>query len=243
LKTFAAFGVYGLSAITAITAQSTVGITASSPLSADLVTSQIEAVAGDVSVDATKTGMLATAAIVEAVTAAIDELQLPLVVVDPLIVSSSGHRLLDTDGVLALESVLLPRARVVTPNLVEAETLGRCRVASMIERRDAAKRIQDLGAAAVVITGGHATDGDDVVDVLLEGDTFYELRAKRVDKADTHGTGCTFASAIAAQLALGKSLPDAVEGAQQYVAGAIARRIAIGRGRAVIDHLWRTRSG
>ena len=124
LKTFAAFGVYGASAITAITAQSTRGVEAVAPLSADLVTAQIEAVAGDIAIDATKIGMLATAAIVEAVAAAIEELDLPLVVVDPVMVSTSGERLLDEDGVQALCAELLPRARVVTPNIPEAEALS-----------------------------------------------------------------------------------------------------------------------
>jgi hydroxymethylpyrimidine/phosphomethylpyrimidine kinase len=242
LKTFAAFGVYGLSAITAITAQSTIGITASTPLSADVVAAQIETVAGDVSVAATKTGMLATAAIVEAVVAAIEGLDLPLVVVDPVVASANGCRLLDADGVLALTSVLLPQARVVTPNMPEAELLTGQRIGSPAEARDAARRVQDLGAAAVVITGGHAPGGPDVVDLLLDGDEFYEFRTARVDGPAPHGTGCAFASAVAALLALGSSLPQAVERAQVYVAGAIARRLGIGRGQSLLDHLWPLRS-
>jgi hydroxymethylpyrimidine/phosphomethylpyrimidine kinase len=243
LKTFSALGVYGLSAVTAVTAQSTMGLTASLPLPADLVTAQIEAVAGDIAIHATKIGMLATAAIVEAVSAAIEEVQLPLVVVDPVMLSTSGQRLLDDDGVLALSATLLPKARVVTPNLPEAEAITRCRAASLSDVRDAAKRIQDLGAAAVVVKGGHAPQGSEVVDVLLDGDVFYEFRATRIDRPDTHGTGCTFASAVAAQLALGSSLPEAVERAQRYVAAALARRIAIGRGQTLLDHFWQTRSG
>jgi hydroxymethylpyrimidine/phosphomethylpyrimidine kinase len=243
LKTFAAFGVYGLSAVTAVTAQSTVGVTASMPLPADLVTAQIEAIAGDVAIHAAKTGMLATAAIVEAVVATIEELDLPLVVADPVVLSSSGQRLLDADGVLALVSVLLPRVRVMTPNRPEAELIAGCRVETLPEVRDAARRIRDLGAAAIVITGGHAAPGTDVVDVLLDGDTFYEFRTARIDTPGVHGTGCTFASAIAAQLALGSALPEAVERAQTYVAGAIARRLTIGRGQTVLDHFWQTRSG
>src|SRR5947207_5125659 len=148
LKTFAALGVYGLSAITAVTAQSTVGITASAPLSADLVAAQIEAIAGDVAVHATKTGMLATAAIVEAVVATIEELDLPLVVADPVVLSSRGQRLLDADGVLALVSELLPRVRVVTPNRPEAELIAGCQVETLPQVRDAARRIRDRGAAA-----------------------------------------------------------------------------------------------
>ena len=139
LKTFAAFGVYGASAITAVTVQNTIGVEAVAPLSADLVTAQIEAIAGDIQLHATKVGMLATAAIVQAVAAAIEELDLPMVVLDPVLVSSSGERLLDADGVQALCRELLPLARVVTPNIPEAEALSGRRIRSLDEARDAAK--------------------------------------------------------------------------------------------------------
>src|SRR3954447_16103719 len=157
LKTFAAFGLYGASAITAITAQSTKGIEAAFALPADLVTAQIEAVAGDLAIAATKIGMLANAAIAEAVAAAIAELELPLVVLDPVLVSSSGERLLDEDGVNALCSEMLPRARVVTPNLPEAEALSGLRITSSDAAREAARRIQAMGPRSVIITGGHAS--------------------------------------------------------------------------------------
>jgi hydroxymethylpyrimidine/phosphomethylpyrimidine kinase len=238
LKAFAAFGVYGLSAVTAVTAQSTVGVSASLALPADVVTAQIEAVAGDVAVHATKTGMLASAAIVEAVSAAIGELDLPLVVVDPVLLASDGHRLLDEDGLLALVRTLLPRARLVTPNLHEAGTICQRRLDGLADVHDAARRIRDLGAAAVVITGGHAGSTPEVVDVLLDDEVLYEFRTTRVTAPDTHGTGCAFASAIAAQLALGRALPAAVERAQKFVAGGLARSLAIGRGRPVLDHFW-----
>src|SRR5438034_1702462 len=155
LKTFAAFGVYGTSAITAITAQNTAGITTSAVMSADLVTAQIEAIAGDIAVHATKTGMLGTSAIVEAVAAAIAALDLPLVVVDPVMVSKSGTRLLDDDGVQTMCAELLPRAFVITPNLPEAEVLSGKRITSLDDARDAARRIHGMGPRAVVITGGH----------------------------------------------------------------------------------------
>lgn len=248
LKTLAAFGVYGASAIAAVTVQNTLGVDRVAPLEADLVQAQIEAVAGDLTLHATKTGMLATAAIVEAVTAAIDELELPLVVVDPVLVSTSGARLLDADGLRALVAELLPRARVATPNVAEAETLSGRRIESFEDARDAARRIRDLGPRAVVITGGHARGvrssdfATHVVDLLLDGDEFHECRVPRVDAGPTHGTGCTFASAVAASLALGRTLPDAVARAQRYVAGALAHRPAIGRGRAVLDHFWEKRS-
>jgi hydroxymethylpyrimidine/phosphomethylpyrimidine kinase len=246
LKTFAAFGVYGVSVITAITVQNTQGVERVAPLEGDLVEAQIEALAGDIDLHATKIGMLANAAIVEVVTAAIDELDLPLVVVDPVLMSSSGRPLLDADGQRALRSELLARARVVTPNVAEAATLAGHPIATMDAARDAARRIRDLGPRAVVITGGHAHGFGDtahVVDLLLDGDEFHECRVGRVDAGPTHGTGCTFASAVAAGLARGEELPHAVEHAQQYVAGALAHRVAVGRGRAVLDHFWQGRPG
>jgi hydroxymethylpyrimidine/phosphomethylpyrimidine kinase len=250
LKTFAAFGIYGVSAITAVTAQSTRGIEAALALAADFVTAQIEAVAGDFTIDATKIGMLANAAIVEAVAAAIAELDLPLVIVDPVLVSSSGERLLDEDGVRALCAELLPRARVVTPNIPEAEALSRGSIESMADVYEAARRIHDLGPGAVIITGGHGhekglglrAEGSEVVDLLFDGHTFHELRASRVESPHTHGTGCTFSSAVAAGLALGRELPDAAARAQQYVAGAIAHAPGIGHGRGPLDHFWERRS-
>jgi hydroxymethylpyrimidine/phosphomethylpyrimidine kinase len=245
LKTFAAFGLYGTSAITAITAQNTTGVAAVAPLSADLVTAQIEAVAGDIRIDATKIGMLATSAIVEAVAAAIDELELPLVVVDPIIVSSSGQRLLDDDGIETLRLELLRRSRVVTPNIPEAEILSGCRIASSADRRRAAERIHQMGAAGVVITGGHSEEPH-VVDLVFDGGRFSEFSTPRIPAAGAqglHGTGCAFASALAAELALGKELAAAARDAQLYVAGAITHSIEVGRGARVLDHFWRSRSG
>jgi len=245
LKTFAAFRVYGTCAITAVTAQNTLGVTTAAPLSADLVTAQIEAIAGDIRIDATKIGMLATAAIVEAVASAIEELDLPIVVLDPVMVSSSGERMLDEDGVQALRVELLSRARVVTPNIPEAEVLSGCRIVSSDDRRRAAERIHDFGAAAVVITGGHG-DGADVIDLLFDGRSFTEHKTPRAGAGGDHrihGTGCAFASALAAGLALGEPLDVAARRAQRYVAGAIAHGVAIGHGARVLDHFWQTRSG
>ena len=241
LKTFAAFGVYGTSAIAAVTAQNTVGITVSFALSADLVTAQIEAVAGDIQIHATKTGMLATAAIIEAVAAAIAELDLPMLVVDPVMVSKSGDRLLDADAVQMLCAELLPRALVVTPNIPEAEALSGRRIASPGDARDAARRIHEMGASAVIVTGGHRA-GAHVVDLLFDGRTFAEFRTSRIDTPHTHGTGCTFASAVAANLALGYALAESAARAQQYVAGAIRHALAIGHGHGPLDHFWQTRS-
>ena len=239
LKTFAAHGVFGTSAITAVTAQNTMGVATAHVLPADLIIAQMEAVAADIQIHATKTGMLASVAIVEAVAAAIAELDLPLVVVDPVMLAKSGERLLDNDAVTAMKRELLSRALVVTPNIPEAEVLSGRTIASLDDAREAARRIHALGPSAVVVKGGHGS-GDELVDLLFDGREFHEFRTPRIDTRNTHGTGCTFASAIAARLALGDSLVDAVAAAQAYVAGAIRHALAIGHGRGPLDHFWAT---
>jgi hydroxymethylpyrimidine/phosphomethylpyrimidine kinase len=242
LKTFAALGVYGVSAVTAVTAQSTLGIMETLALSADLVIAQIEAVAGDMPIHAVKTGMLANAAIVEAVAAAIKELELQRVVVDPVMVSKGGARLLDDDGLQMLRAELLPCSAVITPNIPEAEVLSGRRIHSIEEVRAAAHEIHQAAGSAVVITGGHGT-GEYIVDLLYDGEVFTELETARIDTRHTHGTGCTFASAVAANLALGQTLVDAVVHAQDYVAGAIRHGLAIGRGHGPLDHFWKRAIG
>lgn len=237
LKTFAAHRVYGLSAITAVTAQSTIGVTTFQALSADLVTAQIEAVMSDIGAHAAKTGMLATAAIVEAVAAAVTDLEIPLLVVDPVMIAKSGDALVDDEAVATIKTELLRRARVVTPNIPEAEALSGMTIRSDEDRRQAARRIAALGAAAVIIKGGHSPSAD-ILDLLYDGERFRDFRSERVAGTSTHGTGCTFAAALAARLALGDSLEDAVPKAQQYVAGAIRHAPGLGRGHGPMDHFW-----
>ena len=237
LKTFAAHRVYGTSAITAVTAQNTLGVTAVQALPADVITAQIEAVAADIGVDAVKTGMLATAAIVEAVAAAIDTLELANVVVDPVMIAKGGDRLLEDEAVTALKAELLRRALVVTPNVQEAEVLAGMPIASLDDAREAARRIFRLGPNAVIIKGGHLP-GPDAIDLLYDGRDFLELRGPRIATPNTHGTGCTFAAALAARLALGSSLRAAAEHAKQYVSGAMRAGFAIGGGHGVLDHFW-----
>ncbi len=239
LKTFAALGVYGTTAITAVTAQNTLGVVESLVLAADLVTAQIEAVAGDIELHAVKTGMLGDAAVVEAVAAAVKELDLPLLVVDPVLASTGGTPLLDEEGVRMLCTELLPLARVVTPNVPEAEALSGTRIQSEDDLRDAARRIHDRGAAAVIVTGGHrARYAHEVVDTLFDGHHFHEFHTPRIDSPNVHGTGCTFAAAVAAYLALGRSVEDAAARAQQYVAGGIRHGLGIGHGSGPLDHFW-----
>jgi hydroxymethylpyrimidine/phosphomethylpyrimidine kinase len=248
LKTFAVHGVYGICAITAVTAQNTTGVTRADPLQADLVTAQLEAVMADFGAHAAKTGMLANAAIAEAVAAAAQDLELPYLVVDPVIVSSSGDPLLDDEGVMALKKELVGRAHAVTPNIPEAELLSGVSIRSEQDRREAARRLFALGPVHVVITGGHAlhtSDGssagmsDRIVDLVYDGNVFTEYTTERVDGRHTHGTGCTFSAAITAHLALGRSLHEAVPLAQAYVAGAIRHAPGLGAGSGPINHFWR----
>jgi hydroxymethylpyrimidine/phosphomethylpyrimidine kinase len=237
LKTFAAHGVYGTSAITAVTAQNTLGVTAFEALSADLVTAQLEAIMADIGAHAAKTGMLATAAIVEAVAAAVEDLEIPLLVVDPVMIAKSGDRLIDDEALAAMKSELLRRAFLVTPNVPEAEALSGITIRSEDDRREAARLIGRLGASAVIVKGGHFP-ADDIVDVLYDGHRFAAFRSERVPGASTHGTGCTFAAAITAQLALGLDLDGAIPLAQQYVAGAIRHAPGLGRGHGPMNHFW-----
>lgn len=238
LKTFAAHGVYGVSAITAITAQNTRGVIAWQALAADFVGAQIEAVAGDFRVDAVKVGMLATGAIVEAVAAAIDALELPQVVVDPVMIAKGGDRLLEADAIAAMQAELLPRAHFITPNVPEAEVLSGVPIRSIEDMREAGRRILELGPRVVLVKGGHL-DGDDSVDIACtESDTF-EVRRPRIATRHTHGTGCTLSSAIAANLALGLPDRDAIERAREYLDGAIRHAPGIGAGHGPLNHFWR----
>jgi len=241
LKTFAAFDVYGASAITAITVQSTRGVESVTPLEADLVSAQIEAVAGDLAIDATKIGMLATAAIVEAVAAAAARLRLPNLVVDPVMVAKSGDHLLAAEAVDAVRRRLLPLARVVTPNVPEAEVLTGLTIRTRDDAVGAAHALRALGARAVVVKGGHL-DRADIVDVLVDGEREVEIVGERVPGVHTHGTGCTFAAAITARLALGDDLEVAIRAAQAYVREAMRTGIPLGRGHRPLDHLWKARA-
>jgi hydroxymethylpyrimidine/phosphomethylpyrimidine kinase len=239
LKTFAAMGVYGASAITAVTAQNTERVTRVFELPPDLVSAQIDAVVSDIGADAVKTGMLANAEIIEIVAAKVRESALagrPLVV-DPVMVAKGGDRLLREDAVEALRSRLLPLTTVLTPNLPEAEVLLGRPLGSWDEIRAGAKELVALGAGAVVMKGGHR-EGP-ATDLLYDGAEFREYTATRVDTRNTHGTGCTFASAIAAGLARGESLRGAVALAKAYVTKALQSAYPVGHGHGPVHHFFR----
>jgi hydroxymethylpyrimidine/phosphomethylpyrimidine kinase len=238
LKTFAAHGVYGTCAITALTAQNTTAVTGVVAVAPGFVTAQIDAVASDIAIGAAKTGMLPTAAVVDAVADALARWAFPHVVVDPVMVAKSGDALLDAAAAERIRTALLPRASVVTPNRPEAEVLTGHRIITAMDVRDAARRLVGLGAKAAVIKGGHF-DGPEVIDLLFDGSEFHEYRHPRQQTRHTHGTGCTFAAALAANLALGNALTDALARTTDYVAGAIAHGLAIGRGHGPLDHFYR----
>ena len=237
LKTFAALGVYGTSAVTAITAQNTIGVSAVLEVPPSMVTAQIDAVASDILIGAVKTGMLASEPIVAAVAEAVERWQLPHLVVDPVMVAKSGDRLLDDGAVTALRTRLLPLAAVVTPNRPEAEALSGLDVRDAAGARRAAEALHALGARAVVIKGGHF-EGPRLVNLLFDGRRFLEFETERLETRHTHGTGCTFAAAVAAALATGRDLAAAVQLATDYVAGAVAHGLAVGHGHGPLDHFW-----
>jgi len=237
LKTFAALGVYGTSAITAITAQNTVGVSAICVLSPKLVAAQIDAVVSDIGAEAVKTGMLANAGIINMVAKKIREHRLRNVVVDPVMVATSGDLLIQKSAVAALRTRLIPMATVVTPNLPEAEELTGMKLRSPEELEEAARRIVAMGAQSVIIKGGHRRGP--AVDLFYDGKKFRALYAPRIRTKNTHGTGCTFSAAIAANLAQGEKLESAVTLAKQFITGAIRRAFPVGAGHGPVHHFHR----
>jgi hydroxymethylpyrimidine/phosphomethylpyrimidine kinase len=242
LKTFGALGVFGTSAVTAITAQNTLAVTRIQEIDPEIVAAQIDAVAQDIGVDAAKTGMLVSTPIIEAIAAALRRHAIPNVVVDPVMVAKTGARLLKEDAIQALKTRLLPLGRMTTPNIPEAEVLAGMKIPDLATMREAAKRIHGLGGCLVVIKGGH-TDSPNVVDLYYDGKDFEELKAERVATRATHGTGCTFAAAIAAYLAHGLQPLDAVARAKDFLTAALKAAPQIGGGVGPLDHFHAFRQG
>ena len=243
LKTFSAFGVYGASAITALTAQNTVGVHGVHAVPPAFVIAQIDAVLTDLATGAIKTGMLATAAIVTAVAERLAAVPNIPLVVDPVMVATSGDNLLDADAIDAVRHRLLPRATLVTPNIPEAaRLLGEPEGASEADLLRQARAILGFGAKAVLLKGGHGS-GDNAIDVLVTADSTMTFAMPRVTTTATHGTGCTLSAAIAALLASGADLEKAVERAKAYVWNAllVGRDLGVGRGHGPLDHLYAIR--
>ena len=235
LKTFHQWGVYGTSALTAVTAQNTLGVQAIHPVPPATIDAQIRSVADDLPPAAVKSGMLATADIVRTVADAIRSHRLPNYVLDPVMVATSGDTLLERDAVAAVRSTLLPLATIVTPNWPEAVLLTGVTEATPRGMARAARAILDAGAQAALVKGGHL-GGDEVVDLFRDGESERLFRGPRIRTRHTHGTGCTLSAAIAAGLALGTPLPEAVEAAVAWLRKAIAGAPGLGSGHGPLDH-------
>jgi hydroxymethylpyrimidine/phosphomethylpyrimidine kinase len=238
LKTMLALGVHGMSVVCAVTAQNSVGVQGYWELPTDAVRAQLASVLGDISVQAVKTGMLASPAIVETVTSMLAAYPAP-VVVDPVAVSKHGDSLLSDGTVEAVRTHLLPLATVLTPNLLEAELLTGSRITDETGMRRAAEALGALGPRWVLVKGGHLPGNP--VDLLFDGSGVTRFPGQRIVSRHTHGTGCTLASAIASFLAMGMQVPAAVEAAKEYVTGAIAAGFPLGAGIGPVDHAWRIR--
>jgi hydroxymethylpyrimidine/phosphomethylpyrimidine kinase len=242
LKTFSALGVYGMSVITALTAQNTKAVTGIYPIDPGFIAEQIDAVFDDIPVHAVKLGMLGGPAVIRRVAERLRHWRPRWIVLDPVMVAKSGDKLLPDDAVAALEEELLPLASIITPNLPEAAVLlGEAPVTERRQMPAVAARLQGLGVANVLLKGGHLADGDSA-DLLMHGGELIWQRGRRVATENTHGTGCTLSAAITAGLATGLPLPDAVGRAKSYITGAIeaADRLAIGHGHGPVHHFFQT---
>ncbi|MDP9264793.1 MAG: bifunctional hydroxymethylpyrimidine kinase/phosphomethylpyrimidine kinase [Chloroflexota bacterium] len=244
LKTFASLGAYGMSVITALTAQNTLGVAGVYPVDPRFVAAQLDAVCSDVGVDAAKTGMLFSADVIRAVAAGVRRWRLSRLVVDPVMVATSGDRLLEEDAVAAMVADLLPLAAVVTPNLPEAEVLADHPIADREDLERAARAIAGHGAATVLIKGGHravpgASGDGEANDWLWDGTSLITIEGPRIATTSTHGTGCTLSAAIAVRLAAGDDPRSACIAAKEYLAGALSHAEPLGSGRGPVDHLWR----
>lgn len=242
LKTFAALGVYGTSALTAVTAQNTVEVTAVHEIPTHTIAAQIDAVISDIGVDAVKTGMLSSSAVIECVATSLKKHTcqpgVHCLVVDPVMVAKSGDSLLQQEAIGTLRSTLLPLARVVTPNIPEAEALTGFTISTDDDVKEAAEAILKMGAKTVVVKGGHR-EGP-ATDLFYDGFRFRDFYAPRIETSNTHGTGCTFASAVAAGLAKGLETVDAVALAKEYVTAAIRNSITVGGGHGPLNHFYQS---
>jgi hydroxymethylpyrimidine/phosphomethylpyrimidine kinase len=240
LKTFLACHVHGMSAITAVTVQNSLGVSGFYELPPNAVAEQIESVASDIGVGAAKTGMLASAAIISAVASTVRRLGIAPFVVDPVAASQHGDALLRPDALAALRDRIIPLATVVTPNLGEVRLLTGISVDSVAGQRDAARAMHDLGAQWVLIKGGHLPDGD-ALDVRSDGSSVAELTAPRFATAHTHGSGDTLAAAICSGLARGLDVPEAVRFGKWFISGAVEHSFPLGGGLGPVGHFWRVR--
>ncbi|MBW1847843.1 MAG: bifunctional hydroxymethylpyrimidine kinase/phosphomethylpyrimidine kinase [Deltaproteobacteria bacterium] len=237
LKTFQAHGVFGMSVITAVTVQNTQKVYDIQEMRPQIVYDQIMCLFDDADIHAVKIGMVSSIPLIESIASALKKVNLPPVILDPVMISKSGFKLLNTDAQAALIKNLFPLAEVVTPNIHEAEALTQQKINSMDEMRIAASEILKLGAQKVVVKGGHL-DKNEATDILFDGHTYKDLQGPRIDTKNTHGTGCTFSSAIAANIALGNDFYTAVTDAKTYITGAIRHSLSIGKGCGPTHHFF-----
>lgn len=236
LKTFAAHGVFGMSVIVSVVAENTSRVIAIQDITPEMIQQQMDAIFEDIGTDAVKIGMLSSPGSMEAVAAKLQQYQPGNVVIDPVMMAKSGCPLMNPDAIDTLINVMIPLADVLTPNLPEAEKITGISIASTGDMEKASVLIYQMGCKNVLVKGGHATG--DALDVLYDGEHFYHYNAKRIHTKNTHGTGCTYSSAIAANLALGMDLPEAVKQAKQYVTTAIEHSLSIGKGCGPTHHFY-----
>jgi hydroxymethylpyrimidine/phosphomethylpyrimidine kinase len=236
LKTFQELEVYGMSALTAVTAQNTLGVHGVYPMTVEAVRKQIQAIGDDLGADALKTGMLFNAEIIEAVTEQVKRYKWENLVVDPVMIAKGGASLLQKESIISMKKELLPLAKVITPNIPEAEVLTDMSICTMEDKRIAAMKLFDLGVKNIVIKGGHDEDGVHSTDLLFDGVDFYTFSNKRIITKNTHGTGCTFSAAITAELAKGTSVYQAVAKAKDFIQAAIEDDLHIGGGHGPTNH-------
>jgi len=237
LKTFHAHGIFGMSVITAVTVQNTQKVYSVQEIDPQIVYDQIVYLFEDIRIDAVKIGMVSSIVLIETIEKALQKVNPPVVILDPVMISKSGYRLLNHDAQKALIRNLFPLAEVVTPNIYEAEALADMKIESTDEMKDAAIRILRLGAKKVVVKGGHL-GGKLATDILYDGILFKELTGKRIETKNTHGTGCTFSSAIAANIAKGADFFQSVSDAKTYITGAIEHSLELGHGHGPVDHFF-----
>lgn len=236
LKTFAAHGVYGMSVIVSVVAENTFRVIDMQDITPEMIEKQIDAVFEDIGADAVKVGMLSQPCCMEAVARKLREYKPKNVVIDPVMYAKNGCPLMNPDAVDTLIHEILPLADVLTPNIPEAEKISGIKISSAEDMERAARSIGDLGVKSVLVKGGHALE--DAVDILYDGKQFYHFSTERIDTKNTHGTGCTYSSAIASHLAWGLPLPDAVKRAKEYVTTAIRHSLAIGKGCGPTHHFY-----
>ena len=235
LKTFAAFGVYGTSVVTAVTSQNTIGVFDVSEIPASNVDSQIKAVLDDIGADSVKTGMLSNSEILGIVVKNITEYKIKNLVVDPVMVASSGDRLLSDKAVDDYRKYLIPLSKIITPNIPEAETLSGVKIRNVKDVKENLKILFEMGCEFVLIKGGHLM-AESSIDYLFDGKNFLEFSAPRVNTKNIHGTGCTLSSAIAASLSLGLKMEDAVQKSKEYITNALKKSFKVGKGNNPVNH-------